>query len=138
MTFTRHLQAAIALLLAMAAPGTATAQSAETGATLFVQYCATCHGREATGQGPMAAVLLVQPTDLTRLSAGNGGIFPAERVVKRIDGRDPLVSHGSPMPVYGAFFEGQDASMKAPSGQPILTSQPIIDLIAYLESLQSQ
>lgn len=138
MTFTRYPIAAIALFLAMVPPGAATAQNTQTGASLFVQYCATCHGREATGQGPMAAVLLVQPTDLTRLSAGNGGVFPAERVVKRIDGRDPLVSHGSPMPVYGSFFEGQDASMKAPSGQPILTSQPIIDLIAYLESLQSQ
>lgn len=138
MTFTHYPIAAIALFLAMVPPGAATAQNAQTGASLFVQYCATCHGREATGQGPMAAVLLVQPTDLTRLSAGNGGVFPAERVVKRIDGRDPLVSHGSPMPVYGSFFEGQDASMKAPSGQPILTSQPIIDLIAYLESLQSQ
>ena len=138
MTFTRHRPAAIACLLAMAAPAAATAQDALEGAALFGQYCATCHGRDAKGQGPMAAVLLVQPTDLTRLSVDNGGVFPTERVVMRIDGRDPLVSHGSPMPVYGSFFEGQDASMKAPSGQPILTSQPIIDLIAYLESLQSQ
>jgi len=138
MTFTRHPHVAMAILLALAAPGAATAQDAVKGAALFAQYCATCHGREATGQGPMAAVLLVQPTDLTRLTAGNGGVFPTERVVMRIDGRDPLVSHGSPMPVYGSFFEGQDASMKAPSGRPILTSQPIIDLIAHLESLQSQ
>ena len=138
MTFIHHPHAAIALFLAMAAPGVAPAQDADEGAVLFAQYCATCHGRDATGQGPMASVLVVQPTDLTRLSAGNDGVFPVERVVMRVDGRDPLVSHGSSMPVYGPFFEGQDASMKAPSGQPILTSQPIIHLIAYLESLQSQ
>lgn len=137
MTFIRKPHAAVlALTLSLAAP--AMAQDVDEGAALFAQYCATCHGRDATGQGPMAAVLLVQPTDLTALVAANGGVFPTERVVMRIDGRDPLVSHGSPMPVYGSFFEGADASMKAPNGRPILTSQPIVDLIAYLESLQSQ
>lgn len=59
-------------------------------------------------------------------------------MVKRIDGRDPLVSHGSPMPVYGFFFEGRDKALKTPSGQPILTSQPIIDLIAHLQTLQAE
>ncbi|TNF58221.1 MAG: cytochrome c [Rhodobacteraceae bacterium] len=116
---------------------TARAQDVAEGEDHFVRFCATCHGADAKGQGPMAAVLLVQPADLTTLSAGNGGVFPTERVVMRIDGRDPLVSHGSPMPVYGPFFEGDDASMKTSSGQPILTSQPIVDLVAYLESLQS-
>ncbi len=67
-------------------------------------------------------------------SVNNGGEFPLIRVIKRIDGRDPLVSHGSPMPVYGDFFEGQDVSLKTAAGQPILTSRPV----AYLGSLQSQ
>jgi len=57
--------------------------------------------------------------------------------VMRIDGRDPLVSHGSAMPVYGQFFQqGADVPIKAPSGQPILTSEPIVDLVVYLQSLQ--
>ena len=126
---------ALASLVGSAAP--ALAQDVTTGAELYRVHCATCHGIEATGQGPMAGVLVIQSTDLTALQAGNDGIFPTERVVKRIDGRDALVSHGSPMPVYGHFFEGQDTSLKAPSGQPILTSKPIVDLLAYLESLQS-
>lgn len=113
------------------------AQDAESGAEIYREHCATCHGIEASGQGPMAGVLLVQPVDLTKLTAGNDGVFPTERVVKRIDGRDPLVSHGSPMPVYGFFFEGDDTSVKAPNGQPILTSKPIVDLLAYLQSIQT-
>ena len=84
----------------------------------------------------MQAVLTVQPTDLTALSAANDGVFPMGRVVKRIDGRDPLVAHGSPMPIYGDFFQGRDASLKTESGQPIITSAPVTDLIAYLEGLQ--
>ncbi len=113
----------------------AVAQDVDTGAELYQHYCATCHGIDATGHGPMAGVLVIQPTDLTQL-AGEDGVFPIARVVARIDGRDPLVSHGSPMPVYGPYFEGQDTSMKTPDGQPILTSQPIVDLVAYLETLQ--
>jgi hypothetical protein len=58
-------------------------------------------------------------------------------MVRRIDGRDPLVSHGSPMPVYGHFFEGRQSSVKTKSGQPVLASKPIIDLIAYIETLQA-
>ena len=57
-------------------------------------------------------------------------------MVKRIDGRDPLVAHGSPMPIYGDFFQGQDAALKTESGQPIITSTPVTDLVAYLEGLQ--
>ena len=120
-----------AVFLASQAP----AQDAENGGHLYLRHCATCHGIEATGQGPMAGVLVIQPTDLTKL-AGANGVFPRARVVARIDGRDPLVSHGSPMPVYGPFFEGQDTAIKTNDGQPILTSQPIVDLVAYLETLQ--
>ena len=110
--------------------------NAKNGEAIYDRYCAACHGAEATGEGPMQAVLTVPPTDLTALSAGNDGAFPTGRVVKRIDGRDPLVAHGSEMPVYGDFFEGSDASLKTESGQPILTSTPVTDLIAYIESVQ--
>ncbi|CAD0183629.1 Cytochrome c, mono-and diheme variants [Ruegeria sp. THAF57] len=131
---TRQILGAVSLGL-MAVASQAVAQDVETGAELYQHYCATCHGIDATGHGPMAGVLVIQPTDLTQL-AGDGGVFPTARVVARIDGRDPLVSHGSPMPVYGPYFDGQDTSMKTPEGQPILTSQPIVDLVAYLETIQ--
>ncbi|MBV1894988.1 MAG: cytochrome c [Rhodobacteraceae bacterium] len=116
--------------------GAGMAQDAKEGAGLFQDHCATCHGIEATGQGPMAGVLVIKPTNLTRLTATNNGAFPTARVAARIDGRDPLVSHGSPMPVYGDFFEGVDTAIKAPSGQPIMTSVPVADLVAYLKSIQ--
>lgn len=118
--------------------GAVVAQDADVGEELYRVHCATCHGIEAGGQGPMAGVMLIKPADLVGLTAANGGVFPTERVVKRIDGRDPLVSHGSPMPVYGFFFEGNDTAVKAPSGQPILTSKPIVDLLTYLQSIQAE
>ncbi len=123
----------LTMLAAMSQP--VLAQDVETGAELYQHYCATCHGLDATGHGPMAGVLVIQPTNLKALADADG-VFPTARVVARIDGRDPLVSHGSPMPVYGPYFEGNDTAIKTPAGQPILTSKPIADLVEYLKTLQ--
>ena len=109
----------------------------EIGREVYLEQCATCHGLNAKGQGPMAAILTLQPADLTALSRNNSGEFPLLRVVMRIDGREPLVSHGSPMPIFGDFFEGSGAALKTATGQPILTSQPIVDLVTYLQGLQN-
>jgi mono/diheme cytochrome c family protein len=107
------------------------------GLALYQAHCVVCHGQGAAGNGPMAPVLLVQPADLTTLVARHGGVFPLERVVTRIDGRDPLVAHGSDMPVYGAFYEGgPDVALRTDAGQPILTSQAIADLVAWLRTIQ--
>lgn len=130
----KHLFAGLLLAATMTAP--ALAQDATEGESLFRTYCATCHGLDADGKGPMGPALILQPTNLTRLQIDNNGDFPRVRVIKRIDGRDPLVSHGSPMPVYGDYFEGHDVALKTKAGQPIMTSKPVADLVAWLESVQ--
>ncbi|MEJ8560089.1 c-type cytochrome [Yoonia sp. GPGPB17] len=126
----------LVVALGLAAP--VAAQDAMQGEALYGFYCATCHGNAAIGNGPMSPSLVVAPADLTTLEARNAGVFPTTRVVMRIDGRDPLISHGSMMPVYGDFFEGTDVATKAETGQPIMTSQPIVDLLAFLESIQQE
>lgn len=126
-----------AVTLAILSAGSGAAQDASQGAELYTRHCASCHGIGAAGDGPMSPVLLIQPSDLTTMTERYNGVFPKERVVMRIDGRDPLVSHGSPMPVYGDFFEGEDIILKTETGQPVLTSVPVADLLAYLEGLQN-
>lgn len=128
-----RLASVLGLVLA-AAP--ALSQDAARGAVAYATYCATCHGSSAEGNGPMAGLLVVPPTDLTWLASKNGGAFPTARVARRIDGRDMLAAHGGPMPIYGPFFEGSGAAVKAPDGQPVLTSAPVADLIVWLESIQ--
>lgn len=125
-----------AVLATLAAP--LCAQDAQEGLRLYQTFCATCHGIDAQGGGPMAATLILQPPDLTALAANNDGIFPTTRVAMRIDGRDPLVSHGSPMPVYGDYFQGNDTPMKVETGQPMMTSRPVADLIVFLEGIQGE
>lgn len=111
------------------------AQDANIGAALYDNHCAVCHGLEGRGNGPFAPALVLQPPALNDLMIRHG-IFPITRIVMRIDGREPLVSHGSPMPIYGPFFDGQDTPLKAETGQPVMTSQPIVDLVAYLRQIQ--
>ncbi len=124
------------LTAAILSAGLATAQETSKGETLYLEHCATCHGLDLDGLGPMSGVMVIKPTDLTALTASYDGVFPVERVVKRIDGRDPLVAHGSPMPVYGHFFEGGAGALKTKSGQPIITSRAIVELVNYIEGKQ--
>lgn len=120
----------------LSVPSILLAQDLDAGADLYARHCATCHGVDATGNGPMAPSLLVQPVDLTKLSEGNGGKFPRVRVIARIDGRDPLVSHGSDMPIYGWYFEGEAFVLRTDAGQPIMTTRPIAELVGWLETIQ--
>jgi len=128
------------LLVAAVITGPAIAQQTirdmSEGQSLFRTYCASCHGARADGTGPMVGALAGEPADLTRLTADNDGIFPLVRVIRQIDGRDPLVAHGSPMPVFGGFFEGRDVALKTHSGQPIMTSMPVAELVGWLETMQ--
>ena len=73
------------------------------GPALSKAYCASCHGADAKGNGPMAKSLKVKPADLTRIAARNGGTFPLMRIERIISGEEqPPSGHGtSEMPVWG-------------------------------------
>lgn len=131
----KQILAALAALCLSQTP--VAAQDAATGKALYDRHCAVCHGAEAQGKGPMAPALLLQPPALRDLTLRHG-VFPVTRIVMRIDGREPLVSHGSPMPIYGDFFEGDDTALKTETGQPIMTSRTIADLVAYLRGIQDE
>lgn len=126
-----------ALLVLAGLPAAAAAEpDAAAGREVFLEFCAVCHGTEARGDGPMVELLTVMPPDLTRLAAENGGVFPMIRVVRQIDGRDPLLAHGGEMPLFGARFGLPDSSLTAETGQPIVTAGPIADVATYLMSIQ--
>jgi mono/diheme cytochrome c family protein len=76
------------------------------GSNLYKTYCASCHGEDAKGHGPMAAWLKVPPSDLTRIAARNGGDFPLVRIERIISGEEVLSrGHGTrAMPIWGPIF----------------------------------
>jgi len=101
------------------------------GSVLYKAYCASCHGTDARGGGPMAKSLKVPPPDLTRIYISNGGTFPLKRIARIISGEEQLPSgHGSrEMPVWGPFFSqvGNDQD---------LGPMRIDALARYLEQIQ--
>lgn len=119
--------------LALATP----AAAQPTGAELYMQYCATCHGVTADGNGPMAPLMMMPPPDLTGLAERAGGEFPVAGVVQRIDGRDPLLAHGGEMPVWGSVFDGErTGAIRTEAGQPVLASETITSVVEYLRTVQ--
>lgn len=80
------------------------------GPDLYRSYCATCHGRDGKGNGPVAAALKVPPSDLTVLARRHGGVFPLHQVETIIRGTS-VTAHGSDeMPVWGPIFYALDPS----------------------------
>lgn len=72
---------------------------------MFDSYCAVCHGKGGTGNGPAAKALAKVPADLTKISARNAGKFPDVRVRRYIQGADEVAAHGSrDMPMWGSLF----------------------------------
>lgn len=107
--------------------------SVAAGALGYRVYCASCHGASADGKGPLAEVLRIPPPDLTTLAALNGGVYPAEKIRRSIDGRDEIRSHGrSDMPVWGLAFRESGRSAE----EEAAVQQRIQDLVEYLRTLQ--
>ncbi len=80
------------------------AQDIDAGKLLFRSSCASCHGIDGKGKGPLRDQLKVAPTDLTVLSRKNGGVFPVGTVYEIIDGRTAIAAHGTrEMPVWGTY-----------------------------------
>jgi hypothetical protein len=102
------------------------------GPALYQAYCASCHGADAKGNGPMTEFLRVSPTDLTRISVHYEGLFPLTRIERIISGEEQLHGHGTrEMPVWGPIFSQIDQDRD-------LGRVRIDNLARYLREIQKQ
>jgi mono/diheme cytochrome c family protein len=106
-------------------------QDYSSGAYLYRTFCASCHGEQGAGDGPVASMLLVRSPDLATIAVRSGGTFKRPEVYAAIDGRRRIPGHGSTdMPIWG------DA-LKATEGHDDAIVKKRIDaIVAHLESLQ--
>jgi mono/diheme cytochrome c family protein len=114
--------------------------SAQPIAVQFGLYCAGCHGEKGVGDGPIVDTLEKKPADLTLLSQRNGGVFPRERVLRVIDGREEVKQHGTrDMPVWGEWFklEAEDGLGGAEVSEKVVQGR-IEKMVDYLETLQKK
>jgi mono/diheme cytochrome c family protein len=103
------------------------------GAELYENLCAVCHGMDGRGSGPAAAALKDLPADLTRLSRQEGGKFPMVRVKRTIEGADAIMAHGSrEMPIWGPIFQSLSAT------NPRLVELRVSNLAKHIETMQEK
>jgi mono/diheme cytochrome c family protein len=133
----------IAVVAACGGPDVVLAQGAEFGQAEYVRSCAACHGPTGKGNGPVAGTLNIPPTDLTKLSESNNGVFPVAGLYEVIDGKAAVVAHGTrEMPVWGGAYEHQ---LKGVPGNTFsrdtidaLVRVRILALIEYISTLQGK
>ena len=107
--------------------------SPTSGKTMYLAYCATCHGKEGKGDGPVAGALKVPPPDLTTLSKRNNGNFPSAQVVNTITGPAGTPAHGSrEMPVWGPIFMAMEHQHESEA------RLRVANLADYIKSLQQK
>jgi mono/diheme cytochrome c family protein len=107
--------------------------SPASGKDMFVSYCASCHGKDAKGDGPAANALKQLPADLTTLAKRNGGKYPTDKVTTILRGQTKLMAHGDQeMPVWGPVF------WNLSQGHEGQVQMRIANLNKYLESLQEK
>ena len=104
------------------------------GPAIYQERCASCHGVNGKGDGPVAAALAVPPSDLTTIARRAGGAFPAVRVAQMITYGSNVPAHGTQtMPVWGKVF-----STEAGRGRrgALHSRRAVMQLMRYLAGIQ--
>ena len=107
--------------------------NASSGAEMYKQYCAACHGKDGKGDGPAASELKTAPADLATLAKRNGGTFPTAHVMDVLRNGVKAPAHGtSDMPTWGPLFQTVSSHDQA------IVNMRISNLTNYLKSLQDK
>jgi mono/diheme cytochrome c family protein len=83
----------------------AQAEDIDIGKSEFQSSCASCHGADAKGKGPVSDQLKIPPPDLTTLAKNNNGVFPTNAIYETLYGLKTILAHGTrEMPIWGERF----------------------------------
>lgn len=104
------------------------------GRKLYLQYCASCHGVDAKGHGPVAPYLRTPLPDLTQIQKSDGK-FPflhIRHVIAGEIGTTETDVHGTrEMPVWGRVFRHK-------RGDNNVATLDVNALTTYIESIQQK
>jgi mono/diheme cytochrome c family protein len=126
---------ALCAALFVSQPALAAGDDVRDGHHYFVRYCASCHGTDGLGDGPVAKSLVTPPANLRKLGDKYGMPLPAPRIAEVIDGRNTARAHGShEMPVWGEKLYTLGAGERGEYG----IGEVIGKIIAYLNTIQDR
>lgn len=125
---------ALTIVLCGATAAAAGSNSVAQGRAYYLRYCASCHGENGDGQGPMASSLKQQPADLRMLSEKYGKPLSVKKLASFIDGREYVAAHGPrEMPVWGERFYDIWSAQGSKEGS---MQGRINKIILYLRTIQ--
>ena len=105
----------------------------ERGRNHYLRYCASCHGPDGFGDGPVTEALKDVPTDITLFRSDNSGDFPVDVLIDVIRGNKDVRAHGTrEMPVWGNIWYTPDAK---PAETAVVQAR-INELVEYIRSIQ--
>ncbi len=117
------------------------AQDFDEGKFEYQSSCASCHGQDGKGTGPVRSQLKIAPPDLTVLAKNNNGVFPVRSVYAVIDGRQATLVHGTrDMPIWGNRYivgQVQKGEYSFYDAQNVVRTR-ILAIIDYLNRIQEK
>jgi mono/diheme cytochrome c family protein len=130
------LSLSLASAVSLAFARCASEPASPSGEALYRRYCASCHGLQGRGDGPLAETLKRRPTDLTQLAKKDGGKLDEPKLLSFIDGRRWVKEHGPrEMPVWGAVFDEELKIQFYREYTGLLQSRTLAD---YIRSIQEK
>lgn len=125
------------------------AEVLDPGKAEYHSSCASCHGIDGKGNGPVSADLKVPRSDLTVLAKKNNGVFPFNSVNDIIDGRKAVIAHGTrDMPIWGDRYAPEPTKALVPRPSENILSlfydpeaivrMRILTVIDYLNRIQEK
>ena len=103
---------------------------AGSGSVMYQTFCASCHGVDGRGAGPLAVMLNSPPADLTLMKQRNGGKYPAFKILNLLGSGPGAKAHGTAeMPVWGDAFRARGEDQN-------IVRLRLTNLTNYLERLQ--
>lgn len=110
------------------------------GKNEFKTNCASCHGLEGKGNGPVVDLLKKAPPDLTLLAKMNGGILPVTRIYNTILGDVPLAHGGRDMPIWGNEYRMDAANYygELPYDVEAYVRAKVLYLVEYISRIQKK
>ena len=136
--------------LAAVSAAAAQAEDVDVGKAEFQASCASCHGADGKGKGPVSEQLKVPPADLTILAKKNNGVFPTNAVYETIYGSKTIAAHGSrEMPIWGERFNptmnyphiidpAYDALDPSRGSREVIVRTRILAVVDYLSRIQEK
>ena len=104
------------------------------GKEMYLKYCASCHGAQGRGDGPVSRDLKVKVFDLTLLRSKNKGAYALDRVMSSIDGSRVVRAHGTrTMPVWGEVFRQEHEKEKYTELTSLLKAKLIAEYVGTLQ-----